>query len=154
MGKNQFAHQALYRQFHLGQVYREYLALVEGSIPDNAGTIDAPIARNPASIIERYVHPSGQLAKTHYSVVEAFNNVTLVRLTLETGRTHQIRVHMSHIGHPLLGDTLYGGPELLINRQALHSHVFQFIHPRHLTPIKFVAPLAEDIVKVIQKLEV
>lgn len=101
---------------------KEYLCIVEGKLDEKSGILDFPIGRKPGSIIERYVNTSGQPSKTIYEVVKEFQDYTLVKCILETGRTHQIRVHFSHIGHPLLGDTLYGKPSNLISRQALHSY--------------------------------
>ena len=93
------------------------------------GTIEKPIARKPDSIIERCISANGKHAVTHFEVIKKYNSFTLVKCILETGRTHQIRVHFSSIGHPLLGDTLYGTSSSLINRQALHSYKISFIHP-------------------------
>lgn len=152
VGKNQFAHQSLYRQFNLHSVEREYLALVEGTFQSQHGTVDAPISRKPGSIVERQVSSAGQSAITHYRVEKSFEKVTLVSLRLETGRTHQIRVHMSYAGHPLLGDTLYGGDDSLIKRQALHSHWFRFVHPRSREPVQYQAELAPDLKQLIAKL--
>jgi len=152
IGKNQFAHQSLYNQFHNHSVEREYAALVEGVFDAPAGTVNAPIARKPASIVERWVSPEGQPAITHFQVVETYDKVSLIRLQLETGRTHQIRVHMRHIGHPLLGDTLYGGKDTLITRQALHSCRFQFIHPRSKETVSYTADLTPDLQRLISLL--
>ena len=91
---------------------KEYLCIIEGILDKKSGMIDLPIARKPGSIIERYVNSAGQSSRTIYKVVKEFENYSLVKCILETGRTHQIRVHFSHIGHPLLGDTLYGNPSI------------------------------------------
>ena len=116
---------------------KEYLCLIEGILDKKSGKIDLPIARKPGSIIERCIDKNGQNSITVYNVLQEFqrdskNDIppfSLVSCILETGRTHQIRVHFSAIGHPLLGDTLYGNPSSLISRQALHSYKISFIHP-------------------------
>lgn len=124
---------------------REYLAIVEGT-PDAAGTIDAPIARKEGSAIERIVDfEHGEPAVTHYTRLKTCKNYSLVSLSLETGRTHQIRVHMRHIGHPLPGDFLYNPDYSIIQRQALHSHSLTFRHPITGEPLHFEAPLPEDM---------
>lgn len=111
-----------------GKIDKYYYAVVLGNIED-AGTVDAPIARCGDSIIQRKVDSAGERAVTHYYPVSHTSDTTLVRFKLETGRTHQIRVHMAHLGHPLLGDTLYGGDDSRINRQALHCKDLYFTHP-------------------------
>lgn len=108
---------------------RIYWGITDGIITPAKGTIDAPIGRRPGSIIERMVCPNGQAAITKYRTIQQFSNATLVELELLTGRTHQIRAHLSHIGHPLLGDDLYGGSTSLISRQALHAVRILFKHP-------------------------
>ena len=117
-----------------------------------SGIIDAPIARKKNSIIERCVSSDGQIAKTHYEVIKEFDCYSLVECKLETGRTHQIRVHMSHIDHPLLGDSLYNtnnNATLLINRQALHSYKMEFIHPVSGNKMFLEAEIPEDMKKLI-----
>lgn len=109
------------------------------------GTINAPIGRKNGSIIERTVAPDGQKAITNYTVINKFKNYTELLINLETGRTHQIRVHMAYIGHPILGDTLYGHESNLISRQALHSYKVSFLHPIKNQEVEFVAPLPEDM---------
>jgi 23S rRNA pseudouridine1911/1915/1917 synthase len=153
VGKNQFAHQSLFRQFLEHRVRRWYLALVEGYLSEPTGTIAAPIGRKPGSIVERWVTPDGQEAITHFEVLATLENASLLRLNLETGRTHQIRVHLQHLGHSLLGDTLYGGTNSLISRQALHSFRFEFSHPRTFKTVTLEAPLAPDIEKLLTKLK-
>ncbi|MBR1532613.1 MAG: RluA family pseudouridine synthase, partial [Eubacterium sp.] len=111
-----------------GNIDKDYYALVSGRL-ENSGTVDAPIARCGDSIIKRQVSGDGERAVTHYEVVKTVGDNTLVRCKLETGRTHQIRVHMAHIGHPLVGDSLYGGDCSVINRQALHCKDIYFTHP-------------------------
>lgn len=124
---------------------KEYLCLVGGIFDKKFGTINLPIARKSGSIIERCVDENGQMAITNYKVIDEFKDYSLVKCLLETGRTHQIRVHMSYIGHPLLGDTLYGNSSGLIARQALHSYIIQFIHPITKKVLKFTCKLPEDM---------
>lgn len=134
------------RQFH-----RQYLAIVKGSLPDQSGTIDAPIARVSDSIITRCVDfENGERAVTHYQVIKEENNHSLLKIQLETGRTHQIRVHFKHIGHPLIGDYLYNPDMDLIARQALHSYEISFNHPITGVPLKFTCPPPEDMQHVIR----
>jgi len=104
------------------------------------------------SIIERCVREDGETAITHYKVLKEFNSISLVEFKLETGRTHQIRVHSSAIGHPILGDTLYGNVSPLIARQALHSHITSFIHPITKERVTYVAEIPEDFRKIIENL--
>lgn len=111
-----------------GKIKKDYYAVVHGTL-EGCGTIDAPIARCGDSIIRRKVDAGGERAVTHYECIRTKNDCTLLKLNLETGRTHQIRVHMSGIGHPLLGDTLYGGDCSRIDRQALHCKEICFVHP-------------------------
>lgn len=111
------------------QFQKEYITIVNGILNNKSAIIDAPIARKEGSIMERVVTENSQRAITHYNVISESQNLSLIHVTLETGRTHQIRVHFSHIGHPILGDSLYGTESELINRQALHSLKTTFIHP-------------------------
>ncbi|MDU2066239.1 MAG: RluA family pseudouridine synthase [Sporomusaceae bacterium] len=136
----------------LKSIARQYLALVTGEL-DCSGEINAPIARKPGSIIERTVSPNGQEALTHYEVVQTYRNATLLRLILATGRTHQIRVHLSHLGYPLLGDDLYGGQRTIIQRQALHSASLTFPHPITNEMIRLFCPIPPDMLQAIQKLQ-
>lgn len=108
---------------------KEYLAICDGIFENKYGTINLPIARKKDSIIERCISDDGQPSITHYEVLKEFSNYSLVRCILETGRTHQIRVHMSAISHPLIGDSLYGSLSDLIDRQALHCYKLKFVHP-------------------------
>ncbi|MFG6496374.1 RluA family pseudouridine synthase [Fictibacillus sp. UD] len=131
IAKHRFAHSLMSKQQINKSIKRGYIAFVHGKIKNQEGTIDAPIGRNPDSIIERMVREDGQHSITHYEKIDYLpdHDFSVVRLKLETGRTHQIRVHMASIGHPLLGDDLYGGSLDLINRQALHSERTIFTHP-------------------------
>lgn len=130
------------------RIHREYLALVAGEDMEDMGTVDAPIARKNQSLIERMVSSEGQRAVTHYKVLERKNGISLVSLHLETGRTHQIRVHMKHIGHPLIGDSLYAPEYMLMDRQALHSYQLEFTHP--ITGEQLI--LKQDLPKDMQRL--
>ncbi len=129
--KNEYIQECLVRQMKSKNFVKKYIAIVNGHLEKNEGTILAPIARKDNSIIERCVSENGETAITHYKVLNTNKekNFDVVECTLETGRTHQIRVHFSYICHPLLGDTLYGTSSTLINRQALHSYYISFIHP-------------------------
>lgn len=132
-------------------ICREYLAIVRGQLLPPAGTIDAPLSRKPGSIIERTIDfQHGERAVTHYKVVKEENGFSLVSLTLETGRTHQIRIHMKHLGHPLIGDYLYNPDMEHISRQALHSYKLTFIHPVTEQKMEFFKPLPEDMNKIIK----
>ncbi len=143
--KNEYIQECLIRQMKTNNLKKEYLAIIEGILDSKTGTLSFPIARKEGSIIERCVNSDGDSAITHYDVVKEFNNLSLVHIILETGRTHQIRVHFSHIGHPILGDTLYGHHSELINRQALHSYKITFMHPITKKIIILEAPIPEDM---------
>lgn len=147
--KNEYIQECLIRQMNTSDFRKTYLAVVEGNFDKNYGTINAPIARKNNSIIEREINENGQNAITHYEILKNFDNYSLVKCILETGRTHQIRVHMAHIGHPLLGDTLYGFNQTLINRQALHSYKMEFIHPISKNIITIEAPISDDIKQIL-----
>lgn len=136
-----------------GKVEKEYIALVKGNLEQNSGTIDEPISRCENNDIKRRVDPQGQRAITHYQVIHRYNGYTLVKVRLETGRTHQIRVHFSFLGHSLCGDTMYGGTDDLISRQALHCLSASFVHPITGENKKIVARMPDDLLKVLQKLK-
>jgi len=134
---------------------REYLALVRGDVTPLSGMISAPIARREGSVLEREVNfQSGEHAVTHYKVITTQNGHSLVSLKLETGRTHQIRVHMKYLGFPLIGDHLYNPDMEYIGRQALHSHRLCFHHPITHKLMEFTAPLPEDMINVIGNVDV
>ncbi|MBB4639176.1 RluA family pseudouridine synthase [Longimicrobium terrae] len=148
------AHHRLDLQLRAGELKREYLALVDGVVTQDRGMIDAPIARDPRNPTLRVTRPNGEPALTRYEVVERYPNATLVRLELETGRTHQIRVHMQHAGHPVLGDRQYGRRRVdLVKRQALHAERLAFTHPATGAPVELRAPLAEDLRAAIEVLK-
>lgn len=132
------------------QIHREYLAISRGSLNPKEGVIDAPLGRKGTSIIEREVNfQTGERALTHYQLVEEKNGHSLVRLVLETGRTHQIRVHLKYLGFPLVGDYLYNPDMEYINRQALHAYRLTFIHPVTGENMEFTVPLPEDMKRVL-----
>lgn len=114
-----------------------------------SGTIDAPIARKEGSIIERCIDKNGQRAITHYDVIEEKNNFSIVHFILETGRTHQIRIHSKYIGHQILGDSLYGEASPFIDRQALHAYKLSFIHPITKEKMEVTAPIPKDMKDII-----
>ncbi|WP_137789846.1 RluA family pseudouridine synthase [Bacillus sp. E(2018)] len=150
IAKHRFAHSLMSKQQKDKVIKREYIAFVHGELKDERGTIDQPIARKPESIIERMVSEGGQRSITHYEKLDFVknSNFSVVSLRLETGRTHQIRVHMSSIGHPLIGDDLYGGTLEMLERQALHSEKTSFIHPFTEECIMLVADLPQDMKKL------
>lgn len=119
-----------------------------------SGTINVPIARKENSIIERCVDINGDIAITHYNVLKSNLNYSLVYCLLDTGRTHQIRVHLSYIGHPIVGDTLYGRESNLINRQALHAYKVSFIHPITKENVTYIADLPNDIKVLCKQLDI
>lgn len=128
------------------EIHREYLAIAKGNVTPSEGIIDAPIARKEASIIERTVDfENGERAVTHYRTLRTQNGLSLLSLHLETGRTHQIRVHMKYLGFPLIGDYLYHPDMTLISRQALHSYRLCFRHPITGKALEFTAPLPPDM---------
>ncbi len=132
-------------------IHREYLAIVRGRVLPEKGTIDAPIGRKGDSIIVRQIdYEGGERAVTHYTLKEYKNGHSLLSIHLETGRTHQIRVHMKHIGFPLIGDHLYNPDMEYMTRQALHSHRLQFTHPITGESMDFTAPLPEDMRQVLE----
>lgn len=126
-----------------GRVKKDYYGICSGILNDD-GTVDLPVGRERESIIKRCVCENGECAVTHYSVISRCGNNTLLKFQLETGRTHQIRVHMSHIGHALLGDTLYGDSSKLISRQALHCKTIYFTHPVTLKQMTLDCDFPED----------
>ena len=154
VAKNDLAHQSLAEQLRNKTNKREYLALVYGQIKEDEGTIDAPLGRNPQDRKKQAVVKGGRHAVTHFKVMKRYDNFTLVKCILETGRTHQIRVHMKYIGHPLVGDPLYG-PRKVIGKdgQFLHAALLGFEHPRTGKELVFEAPLPENFQKMLDKLD-
>ena len=147
--KNEYVQEFLIKEMQIKTFSKEYLAILEGTLDKKQGTINAPIARKKDSIIERCVDNSGDNSITHYKVLKEFDNFSLVNFKLETGRTHQIRVHSSYIGHPILGDDLYGNKSNLINRQALHSYKISFIHPKTRRKMHFEIDMPQDMLNII-----
>lgn len=165
VAKNDEAHNSLAAQLKTHTVSRVYYAVVIGSFSEEAGTVDAPIGRHPTDRKKMAVLKAGQgtsrEAVTHYTTLEKYSGFSLVRCQLETGRTHQIRVHMSYKGHPLLGDSVYGGNKTkfeaanksLISGQCLHAKELRLIHPRTGQLMHFECELPEEMKKIIEKLE-
>ena len=156
VAKNDFAHAFLAFQLKDHSMARTYEAIVCGSFREDSGTVDAPIGRHPSDRKKMCVtERNSRNAVTHWEVVKRYRGYTHIRCKLETGRTHQIRVHMAHIGHPLLGDTVYGHkkPELGQSSQCLHAGALCFRHPRDGRPVMVFAPLPEYFQQVIEKLE-
>lgn len=154
VAKNDVAHRGLVEQLVDKSVTRKYTALVHGVIPHNKGTIEAPIGRNPKERQEMAVIDDGKEAVTHFNVIERFDSYTLVECILETGRTHQIRVHMKYIGHPIAGDPKYGPRRTMdVGGQLLHAGLIGFVHPISGEYLEFDAPLPEDFEEVLDTLE-
>jgi 23S rRNA pseudouridine1911/1915/1917 synthase len=152
VAKNDLAHQSLAAQLKAHSVDRIYLAIVHGNIPHSRGTVDAPIGRDPHDRKKMAInHKNGKPAVTHFAVLEHWQQASLIECKLETGRTHQIRVHMASIGHPLIGDPVYGPKKnrYPIQGQALHAKVLGFDHPRTGKRIRLEAELPEDMEKLI-----
>lgn len=152
--KNELAHYIFDKAMREKTIERIYLAIAEGNIPQDKGRIDKPIGQDRHHSTRRRVSETGEHAVTLYQVMERFDEaeLTLVRLRLETGRTHQIRVHLSAIGHPLAGDGLYGGKRRFINRQALHGEKLVWVHPWTGERMEVRAPLPEDMAKLLKDL--
>lgn len=145
IAKHRHVHHLFSQQQRSHEIKRVYEAIAEGEITQDTGTIEQPIARKKDSIIEREVSDEGRYACTHYHVLSRKNGFTYLQLRLETGRTHQIRVHLTWLGHPLAGDELYGGSRDLITRQALHCCRLSFYHPFLQKTLSFEQPLPEDM---------
>ena len=147
--KCEYIQECFIKQMNNKTFKKEYLAIVDGILENKKGSISFPIARKEGSIIERCVSDIGQPSVTHYEVLSTFENYSLVKCYLETGRTHQIRVHFAAISHPLIGDTLYGNPSDLISRQALHSYKISCIHPIFNKKVEFICDIPLDMKKLI-----
>lgn len=154
VAKNDMAHRSLTAQLKAKTNEREYVALVHGVIKEDQGTIDAPLGRSPKDRKKQAVVADGRHAVTHFKVLKRYQHYTLVSCRLETGRTHQIRVHMKYIGHPLAGDPLYGPRKTLPgNGQYLHARLLGFKHPRTGKQLTFTAPLPSCFQKMLDKLD-
>ena len=153
VAKNAYAHHTLSQDMSNDKVEKTYITVVKGILENDEGTINQPIYRPTDDSIKRVVDEKGQESITHYKVVERLNDATVLKVKLETGRTHQIRVHMNHIGHGIIGDELYGYvDENLINRQALHAYMLEFNQPRTKEILNFKAEIPKDINELIEKL--
>jgi len=150
VAKHPYAQERLNHQLHTSAFSRAYLAICHGVPFPELGTIDLPIGRMEHALTLRQVRPDGRRAVTQYEVIRSRNGLSLLRLNLDTGRTHQIRVHMAHLGHPLAGDPFYGREEPnLIARTALHSHQIEFLHPVSGTHMTFALPMPDDMERLI-----
>ncbi len=155
VAKNAYCQNEYTRQMKENMVKKRYIAILKGIVKEDSGKVDLPIGRPDPEDVRRGVMEGGLPSVTRFSVIERYrkSGYTLANLILETGRTHQIRVHMSHIGHPVLGDWLYGGKNvLLIERQALHAAALSFIHPITKEQLDITAPIPPDMMKVIEHL--
>lgn len=151
IAKNYVSGAILYQEMMDRMIHREYLAVVEGADIEESGTVTLPIGRKNDSIIERVIDfEHGETAVTHYRVIKRMTDTTLLSLHLDTGRTHQIRVHMCAIGHPLVGDFLYNPGNHRMNRQALHSYRLSFTHPINGNIMEFTAPIPNDMKVIIE----
>ena len=153
--KSDFAHKDLAKQLKEHTIKRRYRAIVSGNLKEDTGRIEGPIGRHPIDRKKMAInYKNGKDAVTHYQVLERFGNATYVECRLETGRTHQIRVHMASKGHPLLGDQVYGSARnpYHLQGQALHAMILGFVHPRSGEYMEFEAPLPEYFIKLLEKL--
>ena len=151
--KNDFAHNDIAAQLKEHSINRRYVAIVEGNLKEDEGTIDAPLARSPKDRKKMAVVMSGKNAVTHYKVLKRFAKYTYVECALETGRTHQIRVHMAHIHHPLLGDDVYGHASKNLEGQTLHARTLGFVQPHTREYIEVEAPLPDYFEHILQTLQ-
>ena len=151
--KNEYVQDLLIKQMKANIFKKEYLAILVGTLKEKNGVINAPIARKEGSIIEREINEKGFSSMTHFKLIRNFeyNNtkLSLVKFVLETGRTHQIRLHSKYINHPILGDSLYGSSSSFISRQALHAYKINFLHPIKKEPLSFEVPLPEDMLLIL-----
>ena len=156
--KNDASHQSLSEQLKEHSINRIYEAIVHGNLKEDEGTVNAPIGRHPTDRKKMSIHAkNGREAITHYKVLERFGNYTHIQCKLETGRTHQIRVHMSSIGHPLVGDMIYGPakcPFSNLQGQTLHAKTLGFIHPSTTEYLEVNAPLPDYFVSLINRLKI
>lgn len=153
--KNDFAHGRLSAQLQDHTLARIYECIVVGNLREDSGTVDAPLGRSPADRKKQAVVQGGRRAVTHWEVIARYPGFTHVRCHLETGRTHQIRVHMAHLGHPILGDTVYGAKKPVpgLQGQCLHAAGLRFLHPRTGQPVELTCPLPEEFLRQLRKLE-
>jgi len=153
--KNDMAHKGLSAQLSDHSLYREYEAVVTGHMRGDSGVIDKPIGRHPVDRKRMAVVPGGRRAVTHWEVIARYPGYTHVRCRLETGRTHQIRVHMAYLGHPILGDTVYGAKKAVpgLTGQCLHAVGLQFIHPRTKDLVSLTCPLPDEFTAMLRKID-
>ncbi|WP_050182702.1 RluA family pseudouridine synthase [Domibacillus robiginosus] len=147
--KNRYVHHLMSEMQKQKKVFRQYEALAEGTFTEVSGFVEAPIGRRDDSIIERMVREDGQYARTGYRLIHQYTEFAHVAVKPETGRTHQIRVHLAHLGHPLAGDDLYGGSRNRIKRQALHCGLLSFRHPVTEMPIRLTMPMPMDMRNIL-----
>lgn len=152
VAKTEAAHRSLARQLSDRTLGRTYWALVHGGFREESGTIDAPIGRHPRDRRRMAIIEGGREAVTDFRVVERLNGATVLELSLRTGRTHQIRVHLASIGHPIIGDTVYGRPDTLLGRPALHAMRLRLVHPGDGSERTFDSPLPPELVKARDRL--
>ncbi|RDY25240.1 RluA family pseudouridine synthase [Romboutsia weinsteinii] len=153
VAKNAYAHHTLSVAMSEDKVEKTYITVVKGTVKEDSGTINQPIYRQGEGSIKRVIDERGQTSITHYKVIQRLNDATVLEVKLETGRTHQIRVHMEYLGHGIIGDELYGHvDENLIDRQALHAYSLEFEQPRTKEKLQFKASLPKDIKDLIEKL--
>lgn len=150
IAKNAYMHQLLDRQLRENKISRQYQAFIAHPLQNAEGTIHLPIGRDPHHPTRRMVKQTGDDAITHYRLLKQTSEIAFIQVELETGRTHQIRVHFAHLGHPLLGDRLYGGDQTWITRQALHSSSLSLIHPLTQQSLSFSAELPSDFTRIYQ----
>ena len=153
--KNDYAHQFLSAQLADHTLARTYECIVVGNLREDSGTVDAPIARDSRDRKRMAVVPGGRRAVTHWEVIARYPGYPHVRCRLETGRTHQIRVHMAYLGHPILGDTVYGAKKAVpdLTGQCLHAVGLQFIHPRTKDLVSLTCPLPEEFTAMLRKID-
>ena len=153
--KNDAAHQALSAQLKDHTLARTYECIAVGNFRDDSGTVDAPIARDPRDRKRMAVVPGGREAVTHWEVIARYPGYTHLRCRLETGRTHQIRVHLAHLGHPILGDTVYGAKKSVpgLTGQCLHAVGLRFVHPRTGETVELSCPLPEEFTNMLKKID-
>ena len=152
IAKNQYSHMFLSNLIRDNIFKKQYLAIVKGKLLNKQGIVEKNIYRSSEDSVKRIVHDTeGQYAKTIYEVIEIYKNSQLVKVSIETGRTHQIRVHMNYLGNPIVGDELYGEKDGEVNRQLLHAYKISFIHPYTKENVTFEAPMPQDMLDYIKK---
>ena len=156
VAKNDKAHESLAKQIAEHSCFRHYLALLEGNLKQDSGTIDTFIGRNPADRKQMAVLDEGKKAITHYKVLERYGNYCLVEFVLETGRTHQIRVHSKHLGHPIVGDKTYGikNQKFNLDGQLLHAYKLELTHPKTAKRMQFECKIPDYFTKILNKLKI